>query len=71
MAGAAIALTLTGCASNQVATMGAAINDEARTGAEFVLCQGISVGAWRRAYGDSQDRADAWRRLCAEAKQTP
>lgn len=57
---AMLALTLAaGCA-----TLGDAA-DALRDNAEFLLCRGITVGAWWRAYGQSQERAQAWLVLCA------
>jgi len=64
-----LALTLTGCAQfsslkGAIADRGAAVSDEARDTAEFVLCRGITVGAWLRAYGNEPEKAKAWQR-CA------
>ena len=72
----ALFAALSGCAAFDtaqlaVATQGAKANDEARETAEFVLCSGISVGAWRRAYASDPDRASGWAALCAQPKATP
>jgi len=68
--------TLSGCASydtvqSAVATHGAKAQDEARVTAEWTLCQGISVGAWRRAYAGNEAKASAWAVLCDQADGVP
>lgn len=61
----ACAFMLTGCAGvENVIERGAQANDSAVKSAEFVICQGASVGSIRRAYG-TEDRAALWRELCA------
>jgi len=67
---------MSGCASFDIAKMAVASNgaktmDEARETAEWTLCNGISVGAWRRAYAENPDKAEAWAKLCTQAKGTP
>jgi len=67
----ALIVFFSGCASLDAArgaavTYGARAADDAREAAEWTLCNGISVGAWRRAYGADPARADGWRRLCAK-----
>lgn len=47
-----------------IATQGAKAEDQTRTAAEFLLCDGISVGAWRRAYGLNPERSEAYKKLC-------
>ena len=32
---------------------------------EWVLCNGVSVGAIKRRYGEKPEKASAWRALCA------
>ena len=32
--------------------------------AEFVMCRGVSVGAWVRKYGRDAALAEAWKTLC-------
>jgi hypothetical protein len=64
-------LLLTGCAQldaaqSTIATQGAKANDEALESAEFVICRGISVGAWMRRYGSDLEKSRAWRVLCSE-----
>lgn len=71
----AIAL-LAGCASfdaaqSVVAQRGAQAADEARQTAEWTLCNGISVGAWRRAYAGDPDKARGWQALCAQPQAVP
>jgi hypothetical protein len=47
-------------------------NDEALVDAMLVICRGVSVGAWQRAFGNSPERAAAWRTLCkVDITQTP
>lgn len=76
----ALALTLSallgGCASfdaaqRQLAGYGATAADKTLESAQWALCQGITVGAWRRAYGADPVRAQAWSRLCAPPAATP
>lgn len=67
---------LPGCAAfdtaqTAVAARGGQAADEARESAEWAICNGISVGAWRRAYGSDATKADAWRRLCSGGEETP
>lgn len=67
----ALTVLLTGCAGygavkSGVASYGAKAADESRMAAEWTICNAISVGAWKRAYGANPEKADAWRRLCAE-----
>lgn len=70
-------LALPGCAQfdaakGAAATEGAKVADEVMTTTEFMLCKGVTVGAWVRQYGASADKANAWRTLCATGNsQTP
>lgn len=58
---------LSGCSSvPSLVQKSADTNDSLRQGAEFILCRGISVGAWIRAYGDNAIKAQAWRTICSE-----
>jgi hypothetical protein len=74
---ALLCLLLSGCTSLDalrpgIATRGAEVSDQALVDATFVLCRGITVGAWLRAFGSDPERAHAWRQLCAERiTQTP
>ena len=71
------AVLLSGCAQldtakSVVSVEGAKIADNVRDDAEFILCRGMTVGAWVRAYGASAEKAAAWRVLCATGNsQTP
>jgi hypothetical protein len=59
-------------AKQQAADTIAGASDRLREDAEFFLCNGITVGSWRRAYGSDPEKADAWRRLCSiNIKATP
>lgn len=69
-----LVLFLSGCSGwnalqGMVASRGAAVSAEARQSAEFVLCKGMSVGEWVRAYGSSPAMAAAWKTLCAPMLQ--
>lgn len=69
-------LALSGCASFDFAQSVASSKvaktmDEARETAEWTLCNGISVGAWRRAYAENPQKAQAWATLCSQVKGTP
>lgn len=69
-------LILSGCASldaaqSVIAGNGAKAADEMRETAEWTLCSGISVGAWRRAYAGDPKKADGWRQLCAVPDGAP
>jgi len=67
---------ITGCAEygavkSGIASHGAQMADEARTTAEWTLCDAITVGAWRRGYAGDQRKAAAWQALCAPAAAVP
>lgn len=71
-----VALSLTACgtldgARQYVAVQGAAAMDRAHEDALWTLCNGISVGAWRRAYAGDPARAAAWEKLCAQPRAVP
>ncbi len=71
-----IATQLAGCAGfdtlqTTVAQRGAQAADEARETAEWTLCNGISVGAWRRAYAGDPERSAGWAALCAQPMAAP
>lgn len=38
--------------------------DGMRSGAEYTLCNAITMGAWRREYGDNPRKAAGWALLC-------
>ena len=72
---AMLALALSGCAGwnalqGVISTRGAAVSAEARQSAEFVLCRGMSIGEWVRAYGSAPEKARAWQTLCDSSVQT-
>lgn len=70
----AIALTLAllaGCAQygavkGGIVDQASQISDEALASSQLMLCRGITVGAWTRAYGNDAAKAAAWRTLCAQ-----
>jgi len=64
-----LALLLGGCASyyrakSQVIESGAEVADAVLADAELIQCRVISIGAWQRRFGQSQDLMDAWNTLC-------
>lgn len=70
------AALLGGCATVDTAQMavrdyGARAADEARESAEWALCHGITVGAWRRAYAADPQRAQGWLLLCTPPAAAP
>ena len=50
---------------------GAQAADAELVNLEWALCNGISIGAFKRRYGQSQAKAAAWRTLCEGASETP
>ena len=57
-------MALSGCSAvAEVADKAADVNDEAVRSAEFMICNGASIGAVRRQY-DSPKKVEAWRKLC-------
>lgn len=74
--GLAALLSLGGCAQYGVVKTAVAVNgakaaDEARQTAEWTLCDAMTVGAWRRAYAGDTDKADGWKKLCAQQDGAP
>lgn len=68
-----VVASVTGCvnmdaAQSYVAHNGAKAADDVRETAEWTLCNGITVGAWRRAYANDPAKAVAWADLCGVAK---
>jgi hypothetical protein len=59
---------ITGCAN--ITEPIAKVNDDALLASETVLCRGISVGAWIRAYGNDKEKASAWKTLCNQPIST-
>lgn len=74
---ALLAMSLVGCAEwtalkSGARTEAALIADEVRDSTEHMLCRGMTIGAWVRAYGNDSDRAGAWRTLCSSrSTETP
>jgi hypothetical protein len=73
---ALLTIILNGCASfdaaqTAAATRGAQAADDVRETAEWTLCNGITVGAWRRAYAGDSDRAAGWAALCTPSAGQP
>jgi len=77
---ALIVLLLAGCSTtpaihgsiDTAAEAGTKAADDSREAAEFVLCRGMSIGAWVRRYGQNKALADAWRVICGtQVQETP
>lgn len=69
-------LLLSGCASYNgfaglVQTQGADVADKQMDAAIFLICRGVTIGAWVRRFGESQTSAEAWGVLCASKTLTP
>ena len=61
----ALALVLGGCAMVDTAKVtGAGISDRALQDAVWWTCHGSSVGAVKRLYGRTQERAELYREFC-------
>lgn len=65
----AAAFAVGGCArlSPELAALniqGAQAADKILADAEFVMCRGITVGAWTRRYGRDEQKAGAWKTIC-------
>ena len=61
---------LTGCAQlgvirSSLDIQGAQAADRVRDDAEFIMCRGITIGAWVRKYGSNPQQAEAWKILCS------
>lgn len=66
----ALLLPLGACAQYDAATgaakaAGASVYDRALVESEFVICQAASVGSVQRRYGQTDETAAAWRKLCS------
>lgn len=64
-----ICLLFTGCTQldivrTAVDVKGQQTADRILADTEFIMCRGISVGAWVRRYGRDQVLADAWKTIC-------
>ena len=64
-----IIIWLTGCAQlgivrAAVDARGQEISDRILADTEFVLCRGITIGAWVRRYGRDAALAEGWKTIC-------
>lgn len=50
---------------------GATAADAELKNLEWALCNALSVGAFKRRYGGSPAKAQAWRALCEGVTETP
>jgi len=72
-------IVATGCAlipqadavSEFVKIEGARAYDEGLVNSEWFICRAASVGAVRRRYATSADKAEAWRALCLGDPEAP
>ena len=72
MRAALLALTLTGCTiqpwidetSQEAVDRYRAANANLSNASEAWLCRGMSIREWMLRFGDSPERAEAWRVLC-------
>jgi hypothetical protein len=69
------AILMSGCAqygavTGAIRTNGAEVADKEMEAAVYVLCKGVTVGAWVRRFGTNQASADAWKVLCVEQAVT-
>ena len=60
---------LTGCTTLDIARTAIDIKgqqtaDRVLADAEFVMCRGVTIGAWVRKYGRDAALAEAWKTLC-------
>ena len=68
-------LLLSGCAqysalSNGIASVAADASDRQLDAAMFVVCRGITVGAWTRRFGKDEEAARAWKVMCIDRAVT-
>ena len=66
---AAVIILLTGCTQlgivrTAIDVKGQEVADRILADTEFVMCRGISVGAWVRRYGRDEVLAQAWKTIC-------
>lgn len=72
-----VSISLAGCTQFTVVKKAAReesakVADEVLDSVKFMLCRGMTVGAWVRAYGSDPEKASAWRALCADGpKEAP
>ncbi len=69
-------ILLSGCASYNavtgiVRTQGAAVADKEMDVSLFLLCKGVTIGAWMRRFGANQTSADAWGVICSDKSISP
>ena len=43
---------------------GAEVADEVLANVELIQCRAISIGAWQRRYGQTQELTKAWNTIC-------
>jgi len=75
VAGFVLLLMVAGCGFTQegdfariaVKEYGAQAYDEGLENAEWFICNAVSIGAVRRKYGKTEERAQTYRRLCQGA----
>ena len=66
---ATIIILLSGCAQlgivrAAVDARGQEIADRVLADTEFILCRGITIGAWGRRYGRDATLAEGWKTIC-------
>lgn len=64
-------MLLSGCTTldagqRVVAQYGAKVADESLESSLWAVCQGPTIGAWIRRFGNDPQKAEGWRRLCSE-----
>ena len=64
-----LCLLFVGCAQIDIArtavdVRGQVVADRVLADAEFVLCRGITVGAWVRRYGRDAVLSEGWKTIC-------
>ena len=64
-----LCLVFTGCAQLDISrtaidVRGQVVADRVLADAEFVLCRGITVGAWVRRFGRDAVLAEGWKTIC-------
>jgi hypothetical protein len=62
---------LTGCAqygavTGAIRVNGAEVADKELDAAVYILCRGITVGAWVRRFGNNTEAAAAWKTICLD-----
>jgi hypothetical protein len=65
------AILMSGCAqygavTGAIRTNGAEVADKEMDAAVYILCKGVTVGAWMRRFGSNDASANAWKTLCVE-----